>query len=158
MKRLVAGLILVACTVPLLAPSNAPSVSLADLPTAASGQGSMSFGKDGHGVGFFLFQVASGDPVTGSLVFAAEDHHRYPDIIVRMEAIDKVGFRARAVSFSGQGRLHDEDVHVSATGYDGEGTKKPDTFTIRCTNNAGEIVFEASGEVFIGNVTVGSAQ
>ncbi len=43
---------------------------------------------------------------------------------------------------------------VVGTAYDGEGTNKPDRFSIECRAADGEVVFEAKGEVTSGDVLV----
>jgi len=155
MKRVVVGIVLFASGAAHLVASDTSLPSKTAIPSSASGQGSIRFGEHGAGVGTFVFNVEQGAGVTGSLVFAAEDHHDYPDIIVRVDNIEGAAFELRSVSFSGAGKLHDDPVSVSVSAFDGKGVRAPDTFAIECTNSQGEVVFEAQGEVFIGDVRVG---
>lgn len=155
MKRAVVGIILFASGAAHLVASDTSLPSNNANPSSASGQGSIRFGEHGDGVGTFVFVVEQGGGVNGSLLFAAEDHHSYPDIIVRMESIEGAAFELRSVSFSGSGRLHDDPVTVTVSVFDGKGARKPDTFAIECTNSRGKVVFKARGEVFIGDVRIG---
>lgn len=155
MKRIMAGVVLVASSAAVIAALGAATPLLGGSQSSATGKGSMSFGEHGDSVGLIEFDVRRGRPPTGSLLFAAEDHHRYPDIIVRMDKISRATFGKHRVKFSGQGKLHDDPVTVSVSAFDGEGTAKPDRFSIKCTNGDGKVVFEARGELFSGDVSVG---
>jgi hypothetical protein len=115
----------------------------------------MSFGEHGDSVGLIEFNVQGGRTPTGSLLFAAEDHHRYPDIIVRLDQITRATFGRRTIRLSGQGKLHDDPVTVTVFAFDGEGTAKPDRFSIKCVNGQGQVVLKARGELFNGDIRVG---
>lgn len=145
----VSGLVLVIACGALLAAESAA-------PTAAAGNGTMTFGEDGHGVGLFEFEVARhGSGLDGSLLFAAEDHHDYPEIIVRMDDIEQAEFTQRSIKFSGKGKLHEAPVTVSVSASDGAGTVQPDRFSIICTDAKGTVVLEAEGELSTGDIRVG---
>lgn len=139
-------------------------------PTKASGSGSIRFAvhdPDGSvadddeetGRGFLLFEVErTAKGVSGSLHFGAETHHEnlYPEIVIRLNEIDEVQFRGRQwVRLSGNGHLQEDPVFISASAFDGEATGEDDRFSIKCTNDKGELVFSASGELFIGNIQIG---
>ncbi len=140
-----------------------------NLPTKANGSGSISFavheshgsvadGEEQSGRGFLLFEVERTiKGVSGSLTFGAETHREglYPEIVIRLNKIDEVEFRGQWVRLSGNGHLQDEPVFVSATAFDGAATGEDDRFGIKCTNDKGELVFSASGELFIGDVQIG---
>lgn len=126
------------------------------LPVVAAGDGSMKFGEDGGGVGYFKFDVKADPKPSGSLLFAAEHHHLYPDEIVRISKITKVTFGRRTAEFSGTGALHDTPVSMTVSIFDGKGSDRPDRFSITCTNDKGEVVLHAEGDVFIGGLVVGT--
>ncbi|MHC4127605.1 MAG: hypothetical protein ACYTE6_04770 [Planctomycetota bacterium] len=138
--------------------SAASPVLVSEGASAATGKGSMTFGHDEEGVGFFEFNVSAGAETTGKLLFAAEHHHHYPDIIVRVRKIDRARFGPGWVKFSATGALHDETVRVRGGAWDGAATGKPDRFSIRCTNGTGEVVLEAEGHLFRGDIVVGAAE
>ena len=76
MKRLVIGLVTLVASIPLLMAASEPVVSNNALTTtAAHGDGSMSFGHEKGGRGWLKFSIQDGDPISGSLLFAGEDHH-----------------------------------------------------------------------------------
>ncbi len=156
MNRIIAGVVLVVSSVTLLATVDAAtSRSRSNQSNSASGNGSMSFGEHGDSVGLIEFDVGGGDSPSGSLLFAAEDQHSYPDIIVRLDKIDRATFAHHKVKFWGDGMLHDEPVSVKVTAFDGEATDKPDTFSIKCKNGEGNLIFKADGELFSGDISIG---
>ena len=157
MKSVLVGITILASSALLEVASTAPLGSESAVPGSASGQGSMHFGEHGDGVGTFVFDVRSDTETTGSLLFGAEDHHGFPDIVVRMEGVNHAVFAERSVDFSGEGRLHDAPVFVIVSAIDGEGTETPDWFSIECTDSNGEVVFKAQGDLFIGDIVVGDA-
>ena len=159
MMRTLVGVSLLGFVAALSAASG-PPVSVLAVADSASGRGTISFGEDedGHGAGLFRFNVRRGALAGGSLLFAAEEPHNYPDIVVRMNGIEKAKFAARSVKFSGKGNLQDQPVSIEASAFDGQGTKRPDSFSIRCIDAKGKVVFEAKGEVTIGNISVGAAE
>ncbi len=138
-------------------------------PTKANGSGSISFAvHEGHssvadddketGRGFLLFEVErTVKGVSGSLTFGAETHHEnlYPEVVIRLNKIDDVQFRGQWVRLTGNGHLQEDPVFISASAFDGEATGEDDRFGIKCTNEKGELVFSASGKLFIGNVQIG---
>ncbi len=144
-------------------------VAAETMPTKAAGEGSIRFAvHDPHGSvadddeetgrGFLLFEVErTAKRVSGSLHFGAETHHEnlYPEIVIRLNEIDEVHFGQQWVRLSGHGHQQDEPVFISATAYDGAETGEDDRFAIKCTNDKGELVFSANGELFIGNVEIG---
>ena len=146
---LASGVVLLIVSGALLAAESIP-------PSSAVGNGSMSFGEDGDGVGLIEFKVEShGGRVDGSLLFAAEHHHDYPDIIVRADDIDRAEFTQQSVKFSGKGKLHETAVTISVSASDGAGKTEPDRFAITCTDSKGDVVFEAEGELSSGDIRVG---
>lgn len=156
MKAVFLATMALACGIPFLgvagaapAPKNAP-------PALASGDGSIKFGKDGHGVGYFNFDVKASPRPSGSLLFAAEDHHLYPHDIVRVSKITEVTFGRRTAEFSGTGALHDTPVSMKVSIFDGDGTDRPDRFSITCTDKQGHVVLHAEGDVFVGGLVVGA--
>ena len=119
------------------------------------GKGTIAIGHDDESVGLFNFEVATGQETTGSLLFAAEGHHGYPDVIVRVAKIDTATFAERSFTFTAKGLLHDEQVDVTGAAFDNAGTGSPDVFEIKVVSALdGEVVFEAEGEVFIGDIFV----
>ncbi|MHC4447797.1 MAG: hypothetical protein ACYSXF_08470 [Planctomycetota bacterium] len=128
-----------------------------------SGRGSITFGEEedddngGHGVGFFNFRVVAGAEVSGSLLFAAE-HHGYPDLIIRVESIENATVRRQSARLWAEGMLHDEPVMVRAWAFDGAGTARGDEFSIKCTNDNGEVAFSARGTLFRGDIAIGDAE
>jgi hypothetical protein len=121
---------------------------------SAVGSGAIHFGKKGEGVGYFDFAFQAGPKPTGTFVFAGEDHHRYPHVIIRLDAIETLDISGRTVTLKAKANIHDEPVilHVSATDADGS---KADTFGLRALES-GKVVFEAEGELFIGDIQVGA--
>ena len=95
--------------------------------------------------------------VSGSLTFGAETHHEglYPEIVIRLNKIDQAEFRQQWVQLSGSGHLQDDPVFINASAFDGQTTGENDRFGIKRTNDKGELVFSANGELFIGNVEIG---
>lgn len=140
-----------------------------NMPTKASGNGSIRFAvHDPHGSvadddeepgrGFLLFEVErTAKGLSGTLTFGAETHHEglFPEIVIRLKKIDRVQFRQQWVQLSGNGHLHDDPVFIIASAFDGQATGEDDRFGIKCTNEKGELVFSAKGELFIGNVEIG---
>ncbi len=140
-----------------------------NMPTQASGNGSIRFAvhephgsvaddDEESGRGFLLFEVErTAKGVNGSLTFGAETRHEglYPEIVIRLNKIDEVQFRGQWVRLSGNGHLQDDPVFISAAAFDGAATGENDRFGIKCTNDKGELVFSASGELFLGNVQLG---
>ena len=156
MNRIIAWAVLVVSSVTLLATVDAAALrSGSNQANSASGNGSMSFGEHGDSVGLIEFDVGAGHSPSGSLLFAAEDHHRYPDIIVRLDKIDRATFAHHKVKFWGDGMLHDEPVSIKVTAFDGEDADEPDTFSIKCKNGEGNVIFEADGELFSGDISIG---
>ncbi|MHC4413843.1 MAG: hypothetical protein ACYS0G_01025 [Planctomycetota bacterium] len=156
MKRLAFGIVLAASAIAVVAAFGPPPVAKGG-EGSASGHGAITFEEDGRGlVQFEIRQDAEG--TSGSLLFAAEHHHAYPDIIIRMSEIDSARFRDRSVKFSGKGWLHDDRVYVTASAFDGEGTKRADSFSITCSRYKGEVVFAARGELFTGDIVVGAPE
>lgn len=147
-------------------------VAAENMPTKASGSGSISFpvhgphdsvadDEENTGRGFLLFEVErTAKGVSGSLQFGAETHHDglYPEIVIRLNTIDDVHFNGQWVRFSGNGHLQNDPVLVNATAFDGSSTSEDDRFGIKCTNDKGELVFSASGKLLLGNVQIGEPQ
>jgi hypothetical protein len=125
---------------------------------AATGKGSMTFGHEEEGVGFFEFNISAGSETKGRLLFAGEHHDHYPDIIVRVEKIDRARFGQGWVRFSARGALHDDPVRVTGQAWDGAAVNKPDRFSIRCVNSSGAVVLEADGELFRGDIVIGTPE
>ena len=164
MNRLVLGIVsLVACIALLMAATEPALTTNAFMTSASLGEGSMSFGDDEHGRAWLKFSIQDGDPISGSLLFAAESHHEveqvssmmFPDVIVRLTSFEKYSFKNKIVKFSGPGTLHNDPVSVKVVAYDNEGSKREDRFVIKVTDENGHIVFEADGYLFRGNIQVG---
>ena len=81
---LVAGLGLAAASGPALSTEPGES-AMAAVDRIANGKGSFSFGEDG--VAMFEFNLVANGPPKGSLLCAAEEHHSYPGIIIRVNEI-----------------------------------------------------------------------
>jgi hypothetical protein len=124
----------------------------------ATGKGSMTFGHEEEGVGYFEFEISTRSETRGKLLFAAEHHDHYPDIIVRVSKIERARFGQGWVKISARGALHDETVRVSVGAWDGAATNKPDRFSIKCTNGKGEVVLEAEGALFKGDIVIGTPE
>ena len=140
-----------------------------NMPAKASGNGSIRFVvheahgsvADDPGRGFLLFEVErTAKGVSGALHFGAETHHDalYPEIVIRLDKIDEIQFRGHGVWFSGNGHLQNDPVLISVSAFDGQATGEDDRFGIKCTNDKGELVFSASGELFAGNIQIGEPQ
>ncbi len=163
MNRLVhiVAVAVIAAAFPLMMASGGlPGVAAADVEFSAVGHGSMAFGHEGEGRGYFKFDLRQVDgQITGSLLFAAEDHHEmmFPAVIVRLSNIERASFGRHRVRFSGKGALHNDPVSVTVTARDNASSRKADRFTIKCVDNNGKVVFEADGEVFLGDLQVGPA-
>lgn len=151
------------CIWPLLAASAAASLGLTE-PFAvmagndartANGRGVMVFGEHGDARGWLRFSIREDGDLTGTLLYAAEDHHHFPDIVVELGLIDAATFTGNSVSFSGPGGLHDDPVNVIVEAYD-RGERGPDRFVILCTDQDGAVVFEADGELIRGDIIVDS--
>ena len=164
MKNLGLGMISLAVCIPLLMAAIEPSATTNTFTaTAALGNGSMSFGHDGEGRAWLKFNIQDGDPISGSLIFAAEDHHygeqaasmMFPDVIIRLTNFETYSLKNRIVTFSGSGTLHNDPVRVTVKAYDNEGSKKEDRFVIKCADEKGRVVFSADGYLFRGNIQVG---
>jgi hypothetical protein len=154
--KTVIRIVLLGLSTTLLAATSPPQVS--EGASSATGKGSMTFGHEQEGVGFFEFNISAGTETSGTLLFAAEHHDHYPDIIVRVSKIDRARFGQGWVKFSANGMLHDDPVRVRGGAWDGAATDKPDRFKITCTNGKGEVVLDASGELFKGDIVVGAAE
>jgi hypothetical protein len=156
-RTVLTGALVAACAAAsfgLAKPAAAPADSAVN---SATGDGLMAFGKDGHGRGLLRFNIVEDGEITGSLLYAAEDHHHFPDVIVELGRIDKATFLPRSVRFSGPGGLHDDPVHVTVRAYD-RGKKRPDRFVIRCKDTKNNVVFEADGELLRGDIVVNTAE
>jgi len=154
MKAFFLSTMVLACGIPFLGAAavgaeNAP-------PTLASGDGSIKFGKHGDDVGYFNFDVKASPHLGGSLLFAAEHSHLYPDDIVRVSKITEATFGRHTAEFSGTGALHYTPVTIKVSIFDGQGTDRPDRFSIVCTDKKGHVVLQAEGEVFVGGLVVGA--
>ena len=154
--RTVIRIVLLGLSAAMLSAASPPLVS--EGANSATGKGSMTFGHDEEGIGFFEFNISGGTETTGKLLFAAEHHHLSPDIIVRVSKIDRARFGPGWVKFSATGALHDEPVRVRGRAWDGAATNKPDRFSITCTNARGEVVLEAAGQLFKGDIVIGAAE
>ena len=146
MKKSVIGSLILGSSLCLL-------VGLAATDRAATGLGNFHFGEDGHGIALFDFNIVDGAEVTGSLLFAAEDHHSYPDIIIRVPKITDASFDGSQVRFTAKGAFHDDPVDVVGKAIDRGDSLRPDWFFIKATSN-GEVVFEAEGDVHKGNIVI----
>ncbi len=158
--RIVAVALFAAAFSLLIASAGLPSAAAADAEFSAVGHGSMAFGHEGEGRGYFKFDLRQVDgQITGSLLFAAEDHHEmmFPEVIVRLSNIERASFGRHRVRFSGKGALHNDPVSVTVTARDNASSRKADRFAIKCVGSKGKVVFEADGEVFLGDLQVGSA-
>ena len=138
----------------LIAAASAPA------PPEAKGRGTMSFGHEDEGRAFLRFDVKEGEPIIGSLTFAAEHHHdhaMFPDIVVTLGSIQTVKFDAASVEFSGPGHLHDDPVTITVRAYDrktGDEEGASDRFVIECVDAGGRTVFDADGKLFRGDIAV----
>jgi hypothetical protein len=47
---------------------------------------------------------------------------------------------------------------VRGGAWDGAAQGKPDRFSIRCTNARGDVVLEAQGQLFKGDIVIGSTE
>ncbi len=120
--------------------------------------------RDDAAIGMFDFEVVKrGRDITGRLEFAAEDHgeglcasSNYPHIVFTLEAIDSAEFTRRRVEFAGTGFLHQhQPVKFAIEAVDSATEGGADTFTITFSDETGE-VYNATGECFIGSLTVQS--
>jgi len=147
----------------LMAAAIDPSASTVASERRASGAGSVRIDRDRNhdeAIGTFEFEVAKvGSRITGRMEYAAEDHGErsatYPHVIVRMDVIEEASFRARRVTFSGDGWMQGETVKVFVEARDGATEDDVDVFTITCSDESG-VVYEATGNVFIGSIQIPS--
>lgn len=153
-RTILTGLIML--STPFLMAHGEPGGTSFQAPDIASGNGNITFGEHGEGIGFFIFDVERNVITTGSLLFAAEHRHGYPDIVVRMDNIERAVFSRRLVKLTGTGTLHETPVSISVTAFDGDGTPNPDRFSIKCINSNRDVVFDAKGDLAIGNIVVGA--
>ncbi len=135
---------------------SAAAVALAADNRPASGVGAISYGEKGENAGYFDFSVAHGSTI-GTFLYAAEDHDHYPEVVVRLDTIDRVQVTGRSFTIRAKGTLQEDPVMIHASGTDGLEAGEPDTFTIKCYAGR-KIVYEAEGEVFLGDIEVGTPQ
>ncbi len=159
MKRAVVGSILVAAGLTMLSASGPPVA--ADVSRTAQGLGNITFGHDGKGIALFDFNIADGESLSGRLVFAGEDGHHYPEIVIQADTLRSARFSFRKVEFTADGLMHDEPVRIKAIAFDGAGTKKADHFSIKVfgidkDNGGGHADFHAEGDVYKGDIQLGS--
>lgn len=155
--RFAAGLVLGAVALSVAGAAGPAGPSSALDPFSAAGVGAIHFGKKGESIGFFDFNVHAGGKATGTFLFGAEHHQSYPEVVVRMSALERVTIEGRSVTIRGKGALQETPVYFTATAVDGMGGK-PDTFRIDCVPAAGgdkSAHFHAEGEVFSGSLRVG---
>ena len=164
MKTFLMGSIVVAAGLGLAAASRpVPTVpgesTMAAADRTASGLGTFKFGDEGAGAAMFEFNVSGTGNAKGSLLFAAEEPHAYPNVIIRVTEIVSVRFSGRTAMITARGHLHDDPVTVLVTAFDGNGTSRPDRFTIKTVgaDGDGDGHFQAAGEVVSGNIRVGAA-
>lgn len=127
------------------------------VPRKAAGDGTMFFAvHDGKptNAGYFTFNVTRGSSTGGTITFAAEAHEEYPEIIIVVPRIEYATFSAQTVHFAGNGRIQFVPAFVTVTAFDGAG-ERPDRLAIVATNDQGEILFHAAGEVGIGDLYIG---
>ncbi len=157
--RFAAGLVLGAFALSVAGAAGPAGPSSAIDQFSAAGEGAFHFGKKGEGVGYFNFDVHAGSKPSGTFLFGAEDHHKYPDVVIRLTALERVVVDGRTVTIRGKGTQQQYPVHFTATATDGTGGK-PDTFHIqtRPAQPGGEGEFHASGELFLGDVRVGAGE
>ncbi len=159
MKKVVIGVVVLVTGVSLWAAADKDAMGA--LPEVASGHGSVTW-HDQHnkeqGVGMLTFDVARHGRIIGSLVFAAEHGHDFPDVVLRLDNVAMLQFTPDTVRFAGIGLLIDEPVFITVYGYDGASIRQPDTFSITAVDINGEQVFEAEGEMLFGSLVVGEPQ
>ena len=95
----------------------------------------------------FMIRMASNVEVSGVTVVMS----------VCMIRLTGTGVWSCWVRFSATGALHNETVRVRVGAWDGAAAGKPDRFSIRCTNGTGDVVLEAEGHLFRGDIVVGAA-
>lgn len=154
-KRLLTVVTLVALCSLLAAPG--PIGRIAD---SASGRGSIRFGEGEQGRGYFEFDVESGSTgPSGKFLFAAEEPHAYPDVVIRIYNIIRVDIEGSLVRIRGEGHLHLTPVLVEVVAIDNVGTGELDDFSVETTPLNGEPSdgnFFASGKVVQGYIHVGA--
>lgn len=156
MKKFVLSAFVFVCGIPFVGQGNAAIISHEATPTVASGDGSIRFGHDGDDVGYFHFAIKAHPQPSGSLLFAAETSHLFPDEVVRVSKITAVTFDGATSEFSGTGALHDTPVSVKVSIFDGKGSDRPDRFSITCTDRQGQVILRAKGNVFVGDLVIGA--
>lgn len=155
MRTVIRGALIVLSAAVLSAAAPSPA---AQVDRTARGTGSLRFGPDGDGVGYFELTI-NGDPLTtGSLLFAGEHHDQFPDIVVRVTKIDRARFGAGWVRFSARGTLHNDPVRVTGTAWDGAAADRADRLSLRCVSGAGQVVMEAEGDLIRGDIVIGTPQ
>jgi hypothetical protein len=155
MRTVIRGALIVLSAAVLSAAAPSPA---AGVDRTARGTGSLRFGPDGDGVGYFELTI-SGDPMTtGSLLFAGEHHDAFPDIVVRVTKIDRARFGAGWVRFSAHGTLLNDPVRVTGTAWDGAAAGRADRLSLQCVSGSGQVVMEAEGDLIRGDIVIGTPQ
>ncbi len=163
MRRAVLGTLLLASGL-VLSGADGPSPDARE-DRIVLGTGTIRFGHENNGVAMFDMQIdgTQGARPLGRALCAAEAHDAlYPDIIIRIEEFHSMHLEGRKVKIIAHGTLHDDEVTVHITAYDGEGTTRADRFGIRTMpHEHGDddhgLEFEAEGELWSGDIQIGTA-
>jgi hypothetical protein len=150
--RVLAGCLALPAAV-LVAASNGPAG--APIVEKATGVGSIVFHKEA--VAMFEFNV-SGDPPAGTLVCGAEHHEEYPETVIDMTEVRRTTFTEHGVAFTGRGTLDDIPVTIKVMALDGVGSGFPDHFSITCVSMSNIVLFEAEGDLTLGDIYVGNPE
>jgi hypothetical protein len=157
MRKAIVGSLLLSAGLGLAAAA-AQGPHAAEIERSATGKGNFRFGHDDQSTAMFDFELFHGAAASGKLLFAAEDHDHYPDVIVRVPRIRAAAFDGQTVTFRAPGKLHDDAVTVIVSAFDGSASGGLDWFSIRCVGAANQVVFEARGDLFRGDIQIGTPE
>lgn len=132
----------------------------------AVGRGKVLLGhhNEDHGDdGVMIFELSMRDDengVSGSLLAAAEgvdSGQDFPDIIIRIPAIEWASFDGRTAYFGGRGFVIFEDAIVFGWVKDNDATLHKDEFFVAALSPFGEMIWVGGGELASGFTYVGPA-
>ncbi|MFZ4508471.1 MAG: hypothetical protein ACOYON_12325 [Fimbriimonas sp.] len=101
------------------------------------------------------FKFYGGSSPSGTMLYAAEDHHesRYPHVVVRLSQIKSLTFEGKTAHVLGEGEYHDEVASIEVIMVDSGLKTKGDRFTIR-VRQGDMVMYERSSELGIGDIQV----
>ncbi|MDL1927514.1 hypothetical protein FCG40_00790 [Fimbriimonadia bacterium ATM] len=128
------------------------AAALAVVVHIAHGRGGIRMAN--HTVGVFDFEVRKvEDHVRGYFKFQQMTAWGRPLVRVGVPEVRGAAFAEHAAEFGGPGYLNGHLVSVHVRVFDG-GTAHPDAINLVCRNRAGEVVYQAHGELAFGDIIV----